>query len=282
MLLRCGRSVFDSPGRFNGYSGDNGNIVSGGLRNRFAGGLDAVFGGHANGHLAPSSFCLPQKAGSISSYTEVSLLITPAAAVLTPAMPMEGSASLTLTAATLQLDKIIAMIASGELTISPAAFLSAAVSMLGESVGAITGLASLGGIFDVSGSASMALSPAASLSARAFMTAEAGGPTPLSPEGLANAVWAKLAADANDPGTMGEKLNDAGSASNPWTEIIEGSLSASDVLKLLLAIQAGRTSITDLGGGNASVKFKDLTGTVDRVTASVTGSERTAVTLNPS
>jgi hypothetical protein len=35
---------------------------------------------------------------------------------------------------------------------------------------------------------------------------------------VGQAVWAAIAASNNAAGTMGEKLNDAGSASNPWTE----------------------------------------------------------------
>lgn len=37
-----------------------------------------------------------------------------------------------------------------------------------------------------------------------------GGATPLSPEGLAAAVWGALAAQNNVPGTMGDLLNAAG------------------------------------------------------------------------
>jgi hypothetical protein len=35
---------------------------------------------------------------------------------------------------------------------------------------------------------------------------------------IAAAVWNAEAADFNTSGTMGEKLNDAGSAGNPWTD----------------------------------------------------------------
>jgi hypothetical protein len=45
-------------------------------------------------------------------------------------------------------------------------------------------------------------------------TAEAG----LTPAGIARAVWEALAAASDVPGTMGEKLNAAGSAANPWTD----------------------------------------------------------------
>jgi hypothetical protein len=39
----------------------------------------------------------------------------------------------------------------------------------------------------------------------------------LTAQQVASAVWAAIAADNNTPTTMGEKLNDAGSASNPWS-----------------------------------------------------------------
>lgn len=38
------------------------------------------------------------------------------------------------------------------------------------------------------------------------------------PGSLASAVWNSLAASFDEAGTMGEKLNDAGSASNPWSD----------------------------------------------------------------
>ena len=53
--------------------------------------------------------------------------------------------------------------------------------------------------------------------ALAHMNAEAGGPTPLSPEGLASAVWDTVLADHQEIGSTGKALNDAGSAGNPWS-----------------------------------------------------------------
>jgi hypothetical protein len=104
---------------------------------------------------------------------------------------------------------------------------------------------------------------------------------PLSPTSLAAAVWNALANEFNDSGSMGEKLNDAGSASNPWTETIEGTYTAEDLLKLISAVLLGKTTITDLGGGNATVKFRDVNDIVDRVDADMDGSERKDVTLDP-
>ncbi len=104
--------------------------------------------------------------------------------------------------------------------------------------------------------------------------------TGLTTANVGNAVWSALAAANNDPNTMGEKLNDAGSAANPWTEVIEGTYTAADIMRLLSAVAAGKTTIVDLGGGLATVTFRDINDTVDRVIADMTNSERTDVTKN--
>ncbi len=97
---------------------------------------------------------------------------------------------------------------------------------------------------------------------------------------IVDGVWNALAASYNATGTMGEKMNDAGSASNPWTEVLEGAYTAGEMLKLLTAVAAGKSTIVDLGGGLATVTFRDINDTVERVQADMTDSERTSVTLN--
>jgi hypothetical protein len=79
---------------------------------------------------------------------------------------------------------------------------------------------------------------------------------------------------------MGEKLNDAGSGSNPWTEVIESGLTAAEVLRIILAVQAGKTNIVDNGGGSATVTFRDVADTKNRVEADMQDSERIDVTLD--
>lgn len=250
MLVRQGRSIFQNPGTFAGsVYGQAGNVVKGGLRNRFVGGFSPVFGGYANGHLSPSSFILPQASGSMSSYTEASARIVQGAIILTPALPMGGSASLTMTAGPLTVDQIIAMIAEGTLVIAlDSALLSAATSMLTSGALTISGSAELGGIFDVIGSGSMVLVPNTTMTAKAFMEATAGGPDPLSPQGLANAVW--------------ERAVDAG-------------YTAEEILRILAAVAASKTDIT-----GSTVTFRNLGDTKDRIIADMTGSERTTVTID--
>jgi hypothetical protein len=102
----------------------------------------------------------------------------------------------------------------------------------------------------------------------------------LSPESLASNIWNALASKYNTVGTMGEKMNGAGSAGNPWTEIIEGTYTAADVMRLLTSVMAGKSTITNNGDGSAIVRFRDLNDTVDRVTTNVIGSSRENPTLS--
>lgn len=98
---------------------------------------------------------------------------------------------------------------------------------------------------------------------------------------IASAVWSSTASSYNSAGTMGEKLNGAGSAGNPWTQVIDSGLTAAQVMKIILAVQTGKSTIVDHGGGTATIVFKDKAGTADVVTADMTGSARTTVTLSP-
>jgi hypothetical protein len=95
----------------------------------------------------------------------------------------------------------------------------------------------------------------------------------LTPEGLASAVWAAVAAQNNVPSTMGEKLNDAGSASNPWTEVIESGYTAAEILRMMNAVITG-----DASGLDAAAAFKSIDGSKDRITATIAGDARTITT----
>jgi len=169
--------------------------------------------------------------------------------VLTPALPMAGSSTLTMTANSLTVDQIIALVASGSLVLAvDSAVLSSAVSAIASGSLTISGSAQLGGIFEVTGSSSMILVPSVIMTAKAFMEATAGGPDPLSPQGLANAVW--------------ERAVDAG-------------YTAEEILRILAAVAAGKTDIA-----GSTVTFRDLGDTKDRLVASMTGSERTTITID--
>ena len=69
-------------------------------------------------------------------------------------------------------------------------------------------------------------------------------------------------------------------AGNPMDTILDGSLTAGQILKILLAVAAGKTDITALGGGAATITFRDSSDTKNRVTATMAGSERATVVLD--
>lgn len=88
-----------------------------------------------------------------------------------------------------------------------------------------------------------------------------------------------MAAANNVTGTMGEKLNDAGSGSNPWTEVIESGFTAAEILRILAAVLAGKVS----GAGLGTETFVGIDGTTDRVVSTVdSNGNRTSVTLDGS
>ncbi len=232
-----------------------------------------------NGYRMPNSWVMAQKSGELSVYNGLSLGTNIS---LTLAAGKNSTANLTI-----DLDITNAQLG---LIVSAVSDLMMAISMSGN----LTATASMTSNLTISTSVTAALTALAQLvcnltssvtlngtnTAIGEMSADITSLTTLSPENLAAAVWNSIAANFNNTGTMGEKLNDAGSASNPWTEVLEGSYTAADMLRLLTAIAAGKTTIVDLGGGLATVTFRDINDTVDRVVADMTNSERTDVTLD--
>ncbi len=94
---------------------------------------------------------------------------------------------------------------------------------------------------------------------------------------------ASISAGINGRGSMSATINvsqltDADVNGAVLDALIENGVTLKQALRLLLAVAAGKTSINDLGGGNAEVTFRDINDTKDRIVADMTGSERTTVT----
>jgi hypothetical protein len=70
------------------------------------------------------------------------------------------------------------------------------------------------------------------------------------------------------------------SPSNIWEENIEGVYTAKQIMQLLASVALGKTTIIDNGNNTATVIFRDLADTTDRLTATMEGSERTNVNVN--
>lgn len=277
MALIGNRSVLlKSPGRF--LSGTIASIERSNfspLRNRFE--QMSRLSGVPSGHLSPSAWVLPQVGGGMSSHNFTSIAISGAASGA-EGVNVSGSAALGLTAE-----------AIGQLIASAIGSASFALDASGSIV------ATLG----APGSASFTLSATATATALGWMTGQstasvtaaltsyatgalsgtanlAGESTPITPDSLAVAVWAAAAAANNSAGTMGEKLNDAGSGSNPWTEVIEAGYTAAEILRILAAHAAG--SATGLEGANP--QFTGLDGTTVRIDGTYSAGTRTIDSLD--
>ena len=158
--------------------------------------------------------------------------------------------------------------------------LSLTIGLSGDLVASLTGTGALSMLVPLSGEALATLTGAADLKGYLSLAGDITPFTELSPENLAAAVWNSIASSYNDTGTMGEKLNDAGGAGNPWNTVIESGYTAGEIMQIIAAFAAGKTSIVDLGGGAATVTFRDLGDIKDRIIGDMNSSERTAVTLD--
>lgn len=186
---------------------------------------------------------------------------------------ISGSGSLTATGG-LIVQLVAAVTGSG--TVSAAdikAFLQLAAALSGSGVaaGTATGrgalIAALTGASDLDAT----LTGTGAMAADLVVTG-----TGLTTANVGEAVWSALAAANNTSGTMGEKLNDAGSASNPWTEVIESGYTAAEILKLLAAVAQGDAS----GLEGSSPVFKSIDGLTDRITATYSSGTRTVTGRN--
>jgi hypothetical protein len=178
---------------------------------------------------------------------------------------------------------IVSLTGDGTMTFSsPGVVLKLTIGLTGSGTISFTGLAGLALIVPFEGTGTVAnLSGVSDLRGFLSMVGEWTPYSTLSPESLASSVWSALATANDSPGTMGEKMNGAGSAGNPWTEVIESGLTAAEIMRLILAVQTGKTDISTAGDGTATVTFKSVDGATDRVTALMDGSKRADVELVP-
>lgn len=170
-----------------------------------------------SGTQPPYSWILAMKGGELSSTTGIT-----------------GTGSM---APTMYISRDLASTMGGVGSISGSLSLLSQLSAALAGVGALQGSLSLGLSLSSNLSGTGALTP--SLSLLVGMVASIGGSGAItanltgiarleasifvnsgtaSVQELVEGVWSAVAADNDTAGTMGEKLNDAGSAGNPWTD----------------------------------------------------------------
>lgn len=223
------------------------------------------------GYYPPGAFALPGKAGELSVWASgVGTVSATALAVKAATAALTGSGTISNADATRIVQMIAALTGSG--TVSNAnilAFLQAVAALTGSgtvSSASLKGTAALIAALAGAGTVSPTLTGVGELEAEITSTGAA-----LTTANVGAAVWSAVASVNNDAGTMGEKLNDAGSASNPWTEVIESGYTAAEIMRLIAAAVQG--DATGLESGSPT--FKGLDGTTDRIAATYSSGTRT-------
>jgi hypothetical protein len=174
------------------------------------------------GTQPPYSWLLAPKGGELSSTTQIGgmgSLTSGMASGKALTSALDGSGTISSASMALVTSMIAALSGSGVLT----------AAMVGTTQMA----ASLAGSGNLAGAMNVLAGLVANLSSTGSLTAELRGDLYMAADIYVNsgtaevnqivaAVWSALAAEYNESGTMGEKLNGAGSAGDPWTTDLTG------------------------------------------------------------
>lgn len=144
------------------------------------------------------------QAGGLAAVSE---LVLSGSVALAAGRNMEASASLALSVSNATLDQIVSLSASSSMALSSNADVSSVVLMVASSSMTLAvDAALLGAIFSLTASSSMTLTGTAGQGAVAWMEAGPIESDELTPESLAEAVWAALTIDNQEPGSQGAMM----------------------------------------------------------------------------
>lgn len=160
---------------------------------------------YPSGYSCPYSWSMPITVGAMSSFTDGQIKLSPTAN-MAGGYNLSVTDTLTFASSNAQLDQIVTFVASSVMSFIGSAQLNAAIQMQASAVISLVASADIQAIVDITASSSISLSANAVLTALAHMSAQGGGPTPLSPEGLAEAVWNYLKENPTTSGSMKEVL----------------------------------------------------------------------------
>lgn len=227
-----------------------------------------------NGNLHPYGWMLPRTGGAMSLRADgEGSLDADLVPTLNGAIDFTGTGDLTAEAA-LVISMAIAMTGSGTLEATIVGLLNMSIDLegSGDLSADLFGIASMLIALEGSGDLDATIAAYGNMEIDIVVTG-----TGLTTANVGQAVWSALAASNDEAGTMGEKLNDAGSAANPWTEVITGSYTAADILKILSAVVAGKSS-----GHPLAPIFRDIIDSKDSVSGTVDANgNRTNVNIDP-
>lgn len=224
------------------------------------------------GYRHPGAWLPPRKSGGLSSRNSAVITFTPAGNAA-QGINLDGTTSITFTVSG-SAAAVASAACTTAITFTTAGNAVAPLQAIGAASITFTTTGDLSAPASLTGTATITFDADMITGAIGHMVAEPIDQS-LTPDSIALSVWSAVAASNNDVGTMGEKLNDAGSAANPWTEVIESGFTAAQILRLLAAYVAG-----DATGMNGSAEFTGLDGSTVRIEGTVTGGDRSITGLN--
>lgn len=179
------------------------------------------------GYRAPGAWMLPQKAGALSSHNVIAgagaIADLNLAGGLNAEAALAGSGDLTGIGA-LIVSLVAALTGSGTISSATAqAFLNLAATLAGSGDldGALTALAHAAAELSGDGDAAATATALGTMAASITVSGDL-----LTSTNVGAAVWSALAAANNEAGTMGNKLNSAASAGDPWGTTLPGAYGA--------------------------------------------------------
>jgi hypothetical protein len=174
--------------------------------------------------------------------------------------------------------------AFGQYTSQPQGYQSAAVALVptiktsSNMAAILRGAATFSGSMTATGNMTATLEGTGSVTAGANAAwnanATLAGEGTLTP-GLTSVGWMSANLDA------GARPSAFDIAQEVLGSVIDSGVNLGDVLRILVAVAAGKTTVTDLGAGAATVEFKNLGDEKTVITATMAGSERTNLVLDP-
>lgn len=205
-----------------------------------------------NGYNAGGAWLLPQQPGGLSLFYSANgnsnVVFANVAGGLNGSSSIQGDGDIVFAQAGLIVSAVAAILATSNLSSSIRGVLTASATLAGQGnvVAALGALASA--VAAITGNSPVSCS----FRANGSMAATIKSFGDLSPEGLAAAVWNSLAASFNTAGTMGNKVNSAASAGDPWGTVLPASYVGSEAGNILAQIKTLITELHTLRGLDAS------------------------------
>jgi hypothetical protein len=185
----------------------------------------------------PYSIVLGAKGALLSSTTYVTgegeFSITSLSMGLAAAADLDGQGDITNASLSLIIQLACSILASGDISAALVGKLEMAADLAasGDLAASLSLIAFV--VSDITGSGTIS----ATLRGDVGLSADITSSSTLSPESLAAAVWNSIAASFNTAGTMGNKLNSAASAGDPWSTELPGSYASGEAGAILAQIQ---------------------------------------------